>query len=679
MVPARLRRSSSIATVVKRTIAAALTVLGVALPSAAQEPPEAEFVRVAAISPYTDAGTPLELTLQITNPTEVALEGVDVRVAVYGKLISRSQLRLALDRSPPTELIAATTEAVPDPIGPGEQRTVTIERPMSSLSVFRTGVYPVEISVSHAGGTTALRSAIPYVGTPPRAPLNVSVVLTVAGPTARGPDGAYDPEAIGALRLDETAQQMRAVAARARARVTLAPSASFVDMVADLADGFALRSPAGVSVQGESSPVARAAAALLDGLRLAAAGAADIATVPYVPADLPALVVHGPRGDVLRQITLARTIVAERLGRAPDPALLVPPGARLDQASAAAMGSIGVERALVDLALLPEPPAEPAFLRPDLFGPSRPVAFRTRAGVLAAAFPDPDLRARIAGDEQGPLLAQAIVAESASAWLELPDFGSQRLLVIAPERPPAPTAIAAALDGLLASPWVRLRPLGAAMRALPSLDAPLTLPREEPADTAWIAAARNARRSLAALAQIAVTPLTELEELDRQVLRAESAEWAADPQAGVALAAGATTHVARVFGAIRVARRSVTLTSRTGDVPVTVLNGNPFPVRVRIRLDSARVGFPQGSSRIEEIETPDATFDFRIETRATGSFPLAVRVETPDGDTPIAVGTLTLRSTAVSAVALTATGGGALFLLFAWFRRSRRRGAPRRG
>jgi hypothetical protein len=68
-----------------------------------------------------------------------------------------------------------------------------------------------------------------------------------------------------------------------------------------------------------------------------------------------------------------------------------------------------------------------------------------------------------------------------------------------------------------------------------------------------------------------------------------------------------------------------------------------------------------------------STIDFSVETRATGSFPLQATVYTPDGRIVLSRVDIVVRSTAVSAVALAATGGGALFLLFAWVRRSVRR------
>jgi hypothetical protein len=121
--------------------------------------------------------------------------------------------------------------------------------------------------------------------------------------------------------------------------------------------------------------------------------------------------------------------------------------------------------------------------------------------------------------------------------------------------------------------------------------------------------------------------------------------------------------------------RRVTLTSRGGRVPVTVVNGTGYTIRVRVRLDSAKVTFPGGATRKVTVEgNPDrqtlSTQTFELEARTAGSFPIDVRIESADGGNQIGSGQLLVRSTAVSAVAFAATAGGALFLLGAWARRA---------
>jgi hypothetical protein len=120
----------------------------------------------------------------------------------------------------------------------------------------------------------------------------------------------------------------------------------------------------------------------------------------------------------------------------------------------------------------------------------------------------------------------------------------------------------------------------------------------------------------------------------------------------------------------------VTLTRRTGvQVPVTIQNQTGFTIRLRVELDSQKLAFPAGQARRIEIEGKPhgrtlGTLTFRVEARGAGSFPIAVRVQTPDGQSTVQTGELQVRSSAVSAVTLMATAGGALFLVVAWARRA---------
>ena len=79
------------------------------------------------------------------------------------------------------------------------------------------------------------------------------------------------------------------------------------------------------------------------------------------------------------------------------------------------------------------------------------------------------------------------------------------------------------------------------------------------------------------------------------------------------------------------------------------------------------------AAKITQIDPPNATVDFTVLARAAGSFPLDVRLETPDGTRLIGRGSVILRSSAVSAVALLVVAGSTVFLLLAWARRTRRR------
>src|SRR5207302_3979973 len=112
---------------------------------------------------------------------------------------------------------------------------------------------------------------------------------------------------------------------------------------------------------------ARAAADLLDELRRAAQAAGEIATVPYVPADLPTLAQRNMPTEALRQITLGRALAEQILQRPTSLSILVPPNLAFDGSSASALGPLGLSGVVIDPATLSQQPIEP--FQPGLFGP----------------------------------------------------------------------------------------------------------------------------------------------------------------------------------------------------------------------------------------------------------------------------------------------------------------------
>jgi hypothetical protein len=121
------------------------------------------------------------------------------------------------------------------------------------------------------------------------------------------------------------------------------------------------------------------------------------------------------------------------------------------------------------------------------------------------------------------------------------------------------------------------------------------------------------------------------------------------------------------------AAQTITLTSRTGVIPLSVGSGLGYPVDVVLRVDSDKLRFPDGNRiTISKLQPPNQTIQVRAITQSSGTFPLDVRLFTPEG-TLIADSQLTIRSTAYNVVALSITGAAGIFMvgwwLFGWLRR----------
>jgi len=144
---------------------------------------------------------------------------------------------------------------------------------------------------------------------------------------------------------------------------------------------------------------------------------------------------------------------------------------------------------------------------------------------------------------------------------------------------------------------------------------------------------------------------------------ASTVDWQHDWERGMtrAVAVGELGEAERSL--ISASDGSVTLTSRSGAVPVTLQNRAPYPVRLRVSVTSAKLTFPSGDSKLVTVSPGGTTITFVAEARSTGSFPMDVSVDSPDARVHFGGGRVFVRSTAANVLALVLTGSGLLFLI----------------
>jgi hypothetical protein len=132
---------------------------------------------------------------------------------------------------------------------------------------------------------------------------------------------------------------------------------------------------------------------------------------------------------------------------------------------------------------------------------------------------------------------------------------------------------------------------------------------------------------------------------------------------------------------------SITLTSRQGRLPLTLLSSAGSPVRVLLTLTSEQLSFVDakfagvgscrsvspGSENCQLTLSPlhPTILQVPVVVRTSGAFPLALQLATPSGSEEIASSTDTVRSTAISDVGLVLMVSAALFLAVWWARNAR--------
>jgi hypothetical protein len=678
---------------VSRRLLAALAVLlavsaGLAAPGRAraqQVGPTLEVV-LQSISPAVGPKTPLRYRLAVRNHGETPVGGLLVQVFVGQPVITRSELAslLAVPGGPPVGLAKLEEFRPAVEVPPGatallEPRQVPVP---SRLGPGSPGaVLPLSVLVQAGPLTARLGTFVVQLPAPPEQPLRAALLVPFHEPPHRNSSDQFIDDRLA--RLIGPSGSLGAMAAELARRgaptLTMVVDGLLVEEATAMAGSWPLRQGGKLTVVPAGDPRSRGAGQFLDNLR-GAAGGNPPAAFAYANADLPALVRNRSDGQAL---DIGRSVLRQELGTPPDQRLAWPVDGAIDAAVLQALAAAGADTVVLDPRRLPTSATTTQNATVDL---GEGMLQRQRAlvsdPVLSAALTDP--RAASAPTEW----AQRILAETAVAWLERPNATEPRgILLATPQdwRPP-PAFFRALARGLGAAPWLRVQ------RATTLADDVAQGPDRGERRLATVTAADVAAGLPAAyldrvdqvrsqLASFRGTVGTEFQpaagDYDRDLLIAESSDWrpASARARGRAFVRAVQRGIAGVYRRVGVDATRVTLTARSGKIPITIHNDSAQRLTVVLRLSSPKVELPPGASQPIVLEPHRrSTQLLQVTTRATGTFPLRVEVLTADGAEPIAGGEVVLVSTAFNRVALVLSGGAAGFLLL-WWGHGRRRTA----
>ena len=590
-------------------------------------------------TPFRGPGQPFSLTLRVrsSSPTE----SLEVAVGMYRRMGSRSEFTNAIDgRLPtrtPTDLIrtpldAATRDASGDIVITVEPRATT------------EGVYPARVELRELDGDVVDGFTTFMISVPAAMdsdPLDVAVVLPVHAEPAVRPDLTVAVAADTSERLGEVA---RVLAARATP-LTLAPTAETLE---------ALAASTNAADRDTVSTLARAASGR------------QVITDTYVPTDITSLLDAGLNGEINGQLDRGQRVISDTL------AVTAPSGARvvderLDQPALATTEDHGVERLVVPDALL-----EP-IRAPNGITLTATFEIATPSGALPAAAADAGLSAHFERDVAPALGASQLLADLAVLWLDRPGrAATRRGVVVLPSRDWEPDAafLDTFLGGFGGNPI--LEPVGVddffgAVGPVLVRRNPLRRTFVDDRQPATIsgAAVRSTRSQLEGFGSVVAEDNPGLDVLDRALLVAQSSDLSATDR-GPYLR-NIRSKIRDELGQISMpVRRSITLTAREGELPVTITSTLPYPTTVILSLESDTLDFPQGSTRTVELTHENTTERFQVEARGSGSFPVRVEVTSPQGQVTIAESRFNVRSTAVSGVGIALSVGAAAFLVAWW-------------
>jgi len=594
------------------------------------------------------------MALRVMAETNHRPDQVEVAVAVYRRTTSRSEFSRTLESRPRTAPLSVTSTTLSD-LTTDAGGAVLIRLPIQDpnrvpewprLRLSEEGVYPVRVELREIGGGASLADLVTHLVyvTPPGQggrPLGVALVVPAHAPPAVQPDGRQElaPDAVeplGALA--------RSLTSNPAVPLTLAPTPETLQALS--------RSP-----RAGDGQTLKALAQGLAGRQVAAA--------TYVPVSLPALMAAGLDSEAVAELDRGSEVINRTLGVVPDPRTWVTDGP-LDTA---AVQRLRQQRS--DRLVIPESDLESADLPITLAQPFELDARAVRRPQVMAA--DKGLSDDFEGGDDQVLAAHRMLADMAMVYFDRP--GRPRAVVAAAPRTWRPTTafLDAFLGGLATSPILAGETLDTAFTTPPAVTAsgsPLVRRLAAPkpaAATAPAAPTRDARRRLVSFSSM-LAPDNPLDErLEEVLLTSQDADLS--PRERSSYLDGFEAQIAHQLDQIDVPRsRSITLTARNGEIPVTILNKTDYPVRLRVQVVSDKLDFPSGAVRDLDLARRNTTERFSVEARASGSFPLRVNLVSPDGALVLGRSRLTVRSTAASGVGVFLSAGAGGFLLLWWAR-----------
>lgn len=636
---------------------------------------------LAAQSPWTPAGGEVGFAFTLAD----APADASISLAVYPAITSRKQYDLAAQGGPLTSVLGQVSVPL-DTLGTGATgaRTLTVglqsatdARDPAKLNVRRPGVYPVDVELRDGTESTVASFRTMLVVTEAdRAtvaePLRVAWVWPITEPPSFLPDGQPDREVLASFRANGRLGRMAtALDAVPGVPVTLAPTGETIEAW---------------SAAAAADPTVQAGYAAL---QLGLAGRA-VLDGGYLPVDLPALLDHDLVEAVDDVLARGADVIDSTLG--------VPADARtrlLRPASATALGRLtgaGVDRVVVPSEAL-TPIGEPRFTPALPVNLTAPVGLTPGAPVTALAT-DPGLQSILTADLPAAQRVQLLLGAMSVVALETPSIPRVVTLANPDDFDPPPELYRALLQGLQGNPLLAPVTTTQAFDSVPA-DPPGVLANGQPGSSqrelAAVTAAeptvtaleyRNQRRRLASFGALTRAGDPAFAAADRSLLASVASGWAPD-----VVGARTDAHLAVVDGAIAdlVSKievpdpRTITLTSRSGEIPLTFRNETGHPLRLRAALASEKLFFPEGSVIELELPPKSTTVRVAVEARTSGTFPLDLEVTSTDGVLSISQRRLEVRSTFVSTVGWILMGSAVAFLAVWWgidLRRRRRRRQP---
>lgn len=645
-------------------------------PAASGAPAGPPPLRLVSQTSWLTAGHTFYMDL--ATGTTAQAQQLELTVGVFGRLHSRSAFEQTLHDQIGTSLLqgmgpTALQDLPPDPshpgsvrfsiavVGPGQRAPASSSSGASHVLYLRScsggcaGVYPVRVSLENSRtGQVVDRITTDLVLTgpvPATRKLELAWALGLSQPVTMTHRG----------RAAMTGSQAQAVAARVGAlsahpsvALSLAPSPATIAALA-----------------ASSAPQAREALAALRSW--ASEPEHQVLAGTYVPVDPAALTAAGLGSQLGAQLEAGAGVLDSRLQVRPSISTWVA-GAHLTGPALSLLASQPQPDGPVHHLVVPESDLAPLAER---ITPVQPFVLAGSRPPLEAMTADSVLAAQLAGAGSRPVLtAHQILADLAMIYFDSPNATYARgvVLHVPSQERPDPAVVDLLLGALATSPIIQpvtLDQFFAQVQPATVYGADLVRqlaanPSPPPAIPAGAIRAHLAEleafRSILASGPSHVPVTAGMANL---LLASESSAASAPSRAR--RLADLSALIQGQLSLVRLPTESVTLTARSGQLPVTIVSRAPYPIRGVLRIRSDGLSFPNHSSSKPIVLTQrNNTAQFEVRAGATGKFPVQIQLLSPRGHLVVATSRFAVRSSAFSLVAIGLTVGAGLVLILWW-------------
>lgn len=662
----------------------------------------ADSIELAAATPWLTGNNSFHLAVTVHSP--LAANNLSLSLELYPKVTGRSDFEQTLSGAPvanvlealpiPLDVLGVQGKAGPTsatvsttlPVTTGEQAvgtpspaapTLTLDCDLSPPPC--QGVYPLQVSLVNLAGVPLSSFTTYVVYAPPlqgAMPLRVGWVLPMTGSPTLAPDGrpslsTGDEGAVGATAA--------ALDAYPQVGVTVETTGETVESIVETPGALAR------TVAGELRT-------------LAGDPSHEVVDATYAPVDPVEIAQSGLAGELAVQLQAGAGELRRDLS--PDVALPSRPwvlDAPVDPVTLALLAQDGVGEVVLPDTYLASDGWPYTATEPFTLTESAPGGQGVTVDAIAA---DSELASHFSNSGNPIEDAEDLLADLAEIFFEAPyahapatgttyDYQPRS---VALETPASwrtnPTMLHVLLAGLAQAQQDHILqpttvsglfagdPPGAdgEPRTRTLTAASVAATATAPTDGASAADVAAARAGIAAFASLVPSATAEVAVLQRDVLGGEARNLAAAARS--TLLGAATAQIAAAGGQLSLPQGPIVdLTSSTGQVPITIASRSAVPLHVDLVLANPSLGlrFPGGSSIPLVISRRTTVEDVEISSRTSGDFALRLTLVTPVGAVAVGHGNLTIRSTALSGLAVALSLGALALLVVWWIRSSRRR------